>query len=176
MHRTALSLLLLLMAAPGKQVHAAAAKTGFEIVSYVLYQQNEELEQRISSDDLATYMKKIEATVAAFLKTAVRPEALDLVVAVRPSRKTKVWFIPSAAYGGKLAALRAQLEAIPAPNVTGGPVVFAGIGSIAGIDRSDQDGLPQPEERLTALKNRPLKDKGPIGLDKMLALAWPNLR
>ena len=175
MPKTALALLLTLLFISSGAVGAAVAKTGFEIVGLVLYQPSEELEQRCTSHDLATYTKRVEATAAAFFKGATHPEALDLVVAVRPSGKTKVWFIPSAAYGGKLAALRTQLEAIPAPKVTGGPVVFAGIGAIAGIDRSDQDGLPTPEEWMTALKNRPVKDKGPIGLDKMLALAWPNL-
>jgi predicted metallo-beta-lactamase superfamily hydrolase len=63
-----------------------------------------------------------------FFKKSDTPRALDLVVAVRPQRRSKVWFV-SPTQGAKddaqLAKLRALLEAVPAPEVIDGPVLFA---------------------------------------------------
>src|SRR5262245_12116100 len=96
---------------------AADAPKGFETDNVVLYQPNEVLEARLAAvDDLAGYIKKLQAVCTEFFATAATPETLNVVVAVRPGKRSRVWLVSSTrpAPDAERDPLRTKLEAEPA--------------------------------------------------------------
>jgi hypothetical protein len=125
----------------------ALAAQGFHWDSIVLYQPNEDLRARLSSAEaLAAYMKRIDAVSTSFFASDTTPERLDIVVGVKPGRKSRVWFASSrrSSQDNQLIALRKRLEAIPPCIVHGGPIAFALRCSIAGATSPKE--LPAPKE------------------------------
>ena len=155
---------------------------GFKMVSTVLYQPEPVLQKRLPSvHALAAYMKALEGVCNTFFKKSDTPRALDLVVAVRPQRRSKVWFV-SPTQGAKddaqLAKLRALLEAVPVPAVVEGPVLFAMIGSIARADRANRAGqaapIPLPQAWRDALQGK--DENVAVDTDELLDVVWPEAK
>ncbi len=110
---------------------------GFATDHLVLYQPNEELQERLPSGDatgLANYIKQIQAVCTEFFATTTRPENFTIVVAIRPGKRSCVWFISSTLPPTDLSRepLRKKLDMITACDVRGGPVAFAIVAQLAG--------------------------------------------
>lgn len=141
---------------------ASAAPQGFKSESVVLYQPDKPLTERLgSTQDLAAYIKRIEAACTAFLASEKTPEQLDIVVGLKPQKKVRVWFVSSrrSSQDKSLRALRAKLEAIPPCEVHSGPVAFALCCTIAGASpRKDKEPYepPEPKEWRDARGSKPL--------------------
>lgn len=149
---------------------------GFRMVSAVLYQPDDVMRRRLPSvTEFSTYIKQLEATSADLLRDASSPEGLDIVVAVRPAGISRIWFVSTSAnVDSRLARLRERLEAVAPPKVNEGPVLFAVIGSVAGMAREPQKAgafqPPVPEEWKALLKRPEFKDG--LGTDALLNLVW----
>jgi len=158
--------------------HAQAAK-GFATAKLVLYQPNDVLQARVSSvQNLAAYVKEIERVCQAFFADTAIPESLNIVIAIRPDKTSKVWFISSThpETPKDREALRGQLEKLPPCEVTGGPIAFAVVSSIAGGDgktiKPSVDGLPPlPKEWSEAAKKKQVAVVLPDGI---LDDVWPT--
>lgn len=166
-----------LLAVSAQPAPAASAR-GFAMVSTVMYQSDDVVARRVPSvPALADYILQLEKVAAEVLREESEPEALDVVVAVRPGGARRVWFVPkTAASDRRLAPLRARLEAVPAPVVREGVLVFAMVGAIAGASRSlpTPEGAfeaPTPEEWKQAAK---AKGKDALAIDPMIDLVWPS--
>lgn len=141
--------------------HAQAAK-GFTTANLVLYQPNDVLQARVSSvQNLAAYVKEIERVCQAFFADTATPESLNIVIAIRPDKTSKVWFISSThtETPKDREVLRSQLEKLPPCEVTGGPIAFAVVSSIAEGDgkavKPSVDGQPPlPKEWSEAAKKK----------------------
>ncbi len=157
--------------------HAQAVK-GFSNETLVLYQPNDVLQARVSSvDNLVAYVNEIERVCQTFFADAAIPESLDIVIAIRPDKTSKVWFISSIHPGipKDREALRGQLEKLPPCEVTGGPIAFAMVSSIAGGDgktiKPSVDGKPPlPKEWSEAAKK---KQADVVLPDGILDDVWP---
>lgn len=146
-------------------------------MSAVLYQPDSTLAKRLADvKAMAAYNQAITQTCAAHFAEAVRPELLDVVVALRPGR-SRVWFIaPSRAAGdADLAALGKKLERLPPPPLKEGPVVFALLASLGGAPREQpvaaqgyQPPMPAEWQRAQAESAEPLSMP-----DGLLAKVWP---
>jgi hypothetical protein len=152
------------------------AAEGFETENLVLYQPDDVLKQRLPSvNDLGDYFKKIEAECKSFLAKETQPSRLVVVVAVKPGKQSKFWFIPSATKGSHLAELEKKLEAVPAIDVYGGPFAFAVCGKIAGGDpvakEGKDEGPPIPQEWKDSVKDAKESVRVPDGF---LAKLWPD--
>jgi hypothetical protein len=69
---------------------------GFETDKLVLYQPNEILQARVGAvEEFSTYIKQLQTVCSEFFATNKTPETLHVVVAVRPGKGARVWFISS---------------------------------------------------------------------------------
>jgi len=119
----------------------------FKSGSVVLYQPDERLRLRLgSAEELAGYIKRIEAVGTAFFSSEKTREQLDVVVGLKPKKKVRVWFVSSkrSSHDKSLLALRRKLESIPPCEVHNGPVAFAIHGAIGGAAPSTE--IPIPKE------------------------------
>jgi hypothetical protein len=126
---------------------SAQGASGFKFESTVLYQPDEPLRSRLSSaEELAAYIKRLDAACTTFLASETTPERLDIVVGLKPKNKVRVWFVSSrrSSQDKTLLDLRKKLEAVPPCSVHGGPVAFAMRCTIAGAAPSNE--VPMPEE------------------------------
>ena len=157
--------------------HSQAAK-GFSSDNLVLYQPNDVLQARVPSvAKLAAYVKEIERVCQAFFAESTTPESLNLVIAVRPDKTSKVWFISSTHPDTPKdrVALRENLEKLPPCEVVGGPIAFAMVSTIAGGDGKTikplADGKPPfPKEWTDASKK---KEPAVVVPDGILEDVWP---
>ncbi len=160
--------------------HTQAAK-GFATENLVLYQPNDVLQARVSSvQNLAAYVKEIERVCQAFFADTAIPESLNIVVAIRPDKTSKVWFISSThpETPKDREALRGQLEKLPPCEITEGPIAFAVVSRIAGGDgktiKPSVDGQPPlPKEWSEAVKR---KQAAVVLPDGILDDVWPPER
>jgi hypothetical protein len=123
------------------------AAQGFYWDSSVLYQPDEPLRARgVEAKGLAGYMKQLDRVCTQFFASETTPERLDIVVGLKPGRKSRVWFVSSrrTSQDKSLIALRKKLEAVPAYSVHDGPVAFALRCTIAGAAPSKE--IPMPKE------------------------------
>src|SRR5688572_16053024 len=78
---------------------AVDAVKGFETDNIVLYQPDEDLRELLPNGDvtdLANYIKQIQAVCTGFFATTItKPENFTIVVAIRPAKRSRVWFISS---------------------------------------------------------------------------------
>jgi hypothetical protein len=95
----------------------------------VLLQPESLLQRRVKdAAEFAAYMQQVESAAAQALKAAFqrRPLGGFIVLALRPERKSKVWLDLDAELPAPTRqALVQQIEALPAPQVQDGLVVFA---------------------------------------------------
>jgi hypothetical protein len=164
-------------ATPPPRATATPLPPGFAMVSVKFYQPDEVLQRRLNAvDALAAYIKKIVEVCSASLGPTAPPAALDVVVAVKPDKRARVWFVagsPTRPGPTALASLRGQLEALAPPDVKEGPVAFAIIGSLGGATRpeahrDDASFIPMPDEWRNAIRGKP----NVLAPDGILALVW----
>jgi hypothetical protein len=179
---------------------ATDASVGFDTAGVDLYLPKETAAQRATPEDLATYTMLLQGACADFFAQATTPEDLDIVVAVRSGQRSRVWFIASLGANATaspdavrakletegrepfpgssapaLDGLRAKLDAIVPPEVTGGPIAFAIRGRIAGgaTKTPIQPGAPPtPQEWKDVLDT--IKTNQPLPFDDTLELVWPD--
>jgi hypothetical protein len=162
-------------------VLALGTAEGFETDGIVLYQSDEVMGTRIGAvADLANYVKQLQAVSTEFFATTKTPETLHIVVAVRPGKRARVWFISSTRPepDAQREPLRKKLEAIPPCDVHDGPVAFAITAKLTGGDgktpKGDKGFLKTliPKEWQDAViatgKETVLVD------DDLLELIWPD--
>jgi hypothetical protein len=178
--RLLLSSLMAMLGTDAPSTSAAAPrKLGFTVVNLVLYQPDAILRERAPSVPLfGEYVKLLEAQCFAFFAEASTPEIFDVVVVIRPRRRSKVWFVSSLRAGSDLTLsdLRQRLEGIRAPDVRKGPIAFAISGTVAGALRLINDGAhpyhpPLPtewREAAASLENPALVPDG------ILEAVWPE--
>jgi len=150
---------------------------GFETDHVVFYLPEEVMEARIGSEgDFINYGKQLQATCTEFFATTKTPETLHIVVAVRPGKRARVWFVSSTrpAPDAQRHPLREKLEAIPPCDVHDGPIAFAICAKLAG-----GDGKTPPEEDFKTPTPKEWQDavtgKGRVLVpDGILDLIWPD--
>lgn len=127
----------------------ATAAQPFVNAAIVLLQPDEVLRQRIKSPmELAKYIKGVEAAADKSMQTAFqrRPAGGFVVIALKPGRKVKVWLDLDTPMPLPMQdALRAAIEALVAPELVSGVVVFALKASFWG-GRPPARAGPAPEE------------------------------
>ena len=150
-----------------------AASRGFETESIVLYQPNDILEERVSDvTKFADYIKRLQDVCQQFFAAATSPETLDIVVAVRPGRQSRVWFVSSvqSTLDAKRKSLRKNLERVIPCDVSEGSIAFAIAAKIAGGDGKKRKDIPMPVEWQKAAKGK----VNVIIPDGVLDSAWPH--
>jgi len=152
---------------------------GFETENVVLYQPESVLSERVPSvEELAGYIKRLQGVCAEFFADAATPETLHIVVALKPGRQSRVWFVSSSPSpsGVNRESLRLRLEAVTPIEVQHGPVAFAISARIAGGNGNVPSGEgayqpPIPKEWQDAAKGHGEALAIPDGF---LALVWPD--
>lgn len=174
--RILLPALAVLLGLPAAAI-AAEGGAGFKTVTVVLYQPDEVLRNRVPSIEmLADFLKRLERVCSEFFDRAKTPEILDVVVAIKPGRRLRIWFVsPSRRQRDEqLNLLRQALEAVEAPDIRNGPVAVAILGAIAGAQRKVPDpkafAAPIPKEWKQAMK---MAGRG-IVPDDVLRVVWPE--
>lgn len=128
---------------------ALAATPGFQTEQIVLYQPHYVFDERMpDSSKLADYIKRLQDVCQRFFANTTKPETLDVVVAVRPGRQSRVWFVSSvqSAPDESRKSLRRDLEKVTPCSVTGGAIAFAIAARIAGGDGKQRKDIPMPIE------------------------------
>ena len=149
---------------------------GFETASVNIgYLRQKDFGARVTVNDIAAYIKRLQAVCDEFFAQATTPEDLSIIVAIKPTGHSRVWFVSSRtpAATEKRDQLRTKLEAVELPKVTSGPVAFAIESRIAGGSGKDakEAGAPKtPKEWHDALS----KQKEPLLFDRLLPLVWPD--
>ncbi|MGA2053173.1 MAG: hypothetical protein ABSH19_07670 [Opitutales bacterium] len=133
---------------------AAAAAQSYRLLSIALYQTNEVMAQRVgTSVDLVSYVKALNAAAAGYFDARPKgtPGLLDIVVAFKPSGKSKVWLMPQNTTLDNPAGLALRLQAVPAPKPVGGPIAFCLHASLwGGTEATPPTHPPYPKEWLDA--------------------------
>jgi hypothetical protein len=149
-----------------------APEEGFENNGMALYQPDDVLKKRLPSvEKFGDYIVRLQAVCERFFKDGKEPELLDIVVAVRPDKSTKVWLVSSMhpEMPPERAFLLAELEKVEPCEVVSGPVALLIAGRIAGGD-GDIRGLPMPAEWTEAVNRKP----GLSVPDGILNEIWPQ--
>jgi len=158
---------------------SASAQSGFATSNLVLYQPNDVLQARVPSvQGLSEYVKRIEAVCTKHFADEKTPESLQVVVAVRPDKSTRIWFVSSvhAESPKSRAELQKAIEAVRPCDVVGGPLAFAISATIAGGDGkasspSQSSGPPMPKAWTDAASK---KKERVIVPDGILEDVWPS--
>jgi len=149
---------------------------GYGLTRVSTYQAGDVLLRRMPpKPDLQAYLNALTAVTHRFFVGDPKPENLDIVVMLRPGRRSRVWLRSSRRPGADpaLAPLRALLEAVPPAAVAEGPVAVALQGIIAGGDgaRAEADARPVPDEWRE--RQQALKEPLPYSSDAFMDLIWP---
>jgi hypothetical protein len=154
-------------------VVALAAQRGFETQNIVLYQPSDVLEERLpDATKLADYIKRLRDVCQKFFADTTAPETLNIVVAVRPGRQSRVWFVSSvqSTPDASRKSLRKSLENVTPCDVTSGSIAFAIAAKIAGGDGTKPTDIPMPLEWQKAAAR-----KGNVTVpDGVLDAVWPR--
>jgi len=132
--------------------------------------------QRVSLDDLATYTKSLQDICELYFANATAPEDVDIVVAIKPGPKSRVWFISLASPPAdqRFVALRQKLEAVEPPPVRSGPIALSIHGVIAGGNDLPPTKTGQPPQMPEDWKTVMLRSRGnrPLTFDDLIPLVW----
>ena len=154
-------------------IAAQAAATGYQLEQLVLYQSGDVIEERVQdTSKLTDYIKRLEDVCQKFFATTTTPETLDIVVAVRPARQVRIWFVSSrqSTPDVTLRSLRRELQKVTPCDVAQGAIAFAIAGKIAGGDGKKRTGTPMPAEWQRAVDR-----KGNVEIpDGILDSVWPR--
>jgi hypothetical protein len=143
------------------------------MLSIYLYQPNNVLQPRLEVADLAAYIKALNATALGFLDKvpAGSPAIIDLVVAFKPSGKSKVWILADDNFAKK-SDLTQKLESVPVAKSKEGPVAFCIHASVwGGAEKAAPTLPPIPKEWSDAQK---ASQKPLIIPDDVLPLVWKD--
>lgn len=149
---------------------------GFGLTKVATYQAGDVLLRRMPpKPDLQAYLNGLTAVAHRFFVGEPKPENLDIIVMLRPGRRSRVWLRSSRRSGAapELAPLRSLLEAVPPAAVAEGPVAIALLGIIAGGDgpRGEADARPVPDEWKE--RQKALPEPLPYSSDAFMDLVWP---
>jgi hypothetical protein len=154
---------------------AAHASGGFETGGIILYQTDTVLRARVPDVHvLADYTKSIEAACHEYFTKETKPAPpFHVVLAVKPGNVARVWFVTAdARESARLDALKKKLEALPAMEVSEGPVVFAITeAETTKVEGYKSDGPPLPAEWQEVAKKTKEKLQVPDGI---LPIVWPD--
>ncbi len=132
----------------------APSHKNVETQGVVLYQPDDVLRQRVSSmQEVAGYIQQVNAVVDESFKDSKTPEALDVVIIIKPEGQARAWLVSSLPTPPERSGLTGKLQAIPPPPVKGGPFAFAVSYNIAGAQRAKGLSPPAPEEWRKAAEN-----------------------
>ena len=186
-----ISYLLIALAACGSPLAAQTAPStpatqkspeakAFDTDHIFLYQADAVLKQRVSSvNDLAAYIQSVEKACAEYFagsETAKTGDNLQIVIAVRPNKRSRVWFISARNAGHELDSLKKKLEAVEPFEGRSGPVAVAIVarihgGTANGFGDENAAHPPIPSEWTEAIKDQ----KPPFQLpDTFLEAVWPD--
>ncbi len=160
-------------------VPCLSAMNGIETDGVVLYQAEDVLKERaLTQSSLIDYVKRLETVYRRFFSTVDVSETLDIVVAVRPGKLSRIWLAssthPTPDPGRE--SLRRELESVPACEILNGPIAFAIITKVAGGDgRNPSKGdnsveQPFPQEWVDASAKQ---KRNLLVPDDILDLIWP---
>jgi hypothetical protein len=145
-----------------------------KMANVVLYQPDGVMKERIGDvQPLAAFIQKIQ-TVCEPSFTTEEGEGVDIVVVLKPRGQSRVWFVSSLPKMPDRAKLKAAIEAIGVPAVSG-PIVFALSYDLNGFThRLPESGKFQPP--IPAEWSEKVKDtKGPLLIpDGFLPYVWPD--
>jgi hypothetical protein len=153
----------------------SAVSADIKLRNVVLYQPDPFLRERLGDvKPLSEYIKKVKATSEPSFDSNL-PESLDIVIIVKPSGKTRVWFSSTLVNPPDRTEIKKAIEAIPAPPVKKGPVAFALSYDLNGIEGEKQGygryQPPVPEEWKIKAKDI----KGPLTIpDGFIPVIWPD--
>ena len=151
--------------------HAQLRPRAFEAWDIFLYQPDNVLQERLSGSvrGLTDNIKQLMSTCEASFARPPIQETLNIIVAVRPGKRSRVWFVSSRPTNTPQGqALRRKLEAITPCEVRGGPVAFALSYKVAGGDGKRLKNPPMPKEWEDAAKGKEL-----LFPDGILDIVWP---
>jgi hypothetical protein len=134
-------------AADGPALAQTPAPAGWRMSSVTLYLPDSVFEERISSADLADYIKRLRAeAAAAFASRSIGPGASGAVVfIIQPDGQSRLWLVsgePAVDAAISEVVIR-RLETVPAPRPKGGPVAAALIFDLWG-GGAPPPGMPMP--------------------------------
>jgi len=113
-------------------------ETGFKTTSIVLYQPEVVVQDRLTHvEELASFINQIKTICREFFAGVTTPETVDLVLAIKPQRRFKVWFVSTRrSEDPQLDSLRRQVELAEPPEVRNGLVICGIRGTIANAKRT----------------------------------------
>jgi len=127
----------------------------------LLYPENEFIARGIAAASLSLYVGDLTRVIEKAAAAHSVPDAFQLVVAVRPEGRSRVWDIAE--------PLRTQLEAIQPPSLQGGPIAFM-------IRTRDEAvgprGLPAEWAAAADALTAELQKPG-VSVDEVLDRIWP---
>jgi len=145
----------------------------YRMISLGLYQDNDTLSHRIPEvSGLSDYIKDLNLTAAVYLEAVGSrfPQTFEIVVAIRPSGKSKVWIISSRDKFDDEKGLTEALEKVTAPKPKDGPVAICLLSSLS--NAPDEKKLTQPGIPASWMAAIKTLNNPPQLLDKVLPLVW----
>jgi len=152
-------------------------QSGFAVSSIVLYQPDSVLNDRLPNiDAFAAFLKEVGSVAVRVFASRQPPHEFDIVVAIKPGRLARFWFVTSAQPNPHLEeSLRSELSKLTVPSVHGGPVAVAIIGSVAGArtsDKAEHFTPPMPAEWSDAVQRA---KSDPVRVPEgVLETVWPD--
>lgn len=139
----------------------------------VLLQPEALLRERTGSTEaLARYVQALQQAAVRALEAQFgrRPTGAFLVLAVKPGRRSRAWLDLDSPWPEPLQqTLRRALEAVPPPEVQGGPIVFAIKGSLWG-GRVPTRAAPAPQ----AWRDEARRHEGKLDVAELVLAVWPD--
>lgn len=130
-----------------------------------LYQPNDVLQRPIPSmQDVAGYIKQVNAVVYETFKDSRTAKALGVVIIVKPEGQARAWLVTSLPTPPERPEFTGKLQALPPPSVKEGPFAFAVSYNIAGAQRAKGLSPPMPEAWRKAVEHAPEPLSVPDGL------------
>jgi hypothetical protein len=147
----------------------------YRLLNIALYQTDTIMKDRVgTSVDLVGYVKALNTAATDYFSAhpAGTPGILNIVVAFKPSGKSKVWLLTSNTTLENPDGLILKLQAVPAPKPVGGPIAFCLHASLwGGADTSTFSQPPYPKEWLDASQSA----TQPLSIpDGVLEVIWKD--
>jgi len=147
----------------------------YKLLNIALYQPNDVMNARVgASVDLVGYIKALNTAAINYFSAhpTGAPGILNIVVAFKPSGKSKFWLITSHTSLENPNGLVIKLRAVPAPQPIGGPIAFCLHASLwGGADATAFTQPPYPQEWLDASQST----THPLSIpDGVLEVIWKD--
>lgn len=147
---------------------------GFKAGAINLNMPSENLKARLPDTQLLSrYVKEIETACNEYFKKEAKPAPpFHLMIAVKPGKVARVWFVVSDPNeNARLAPLKQKLESMPAMEVVKGPVAFAISDEDTANNEEIRQGPPVPEEWMKIIDQ---SEEELVMPDGVLAILWPD--